>query len=264
MNNRRGDLAKQSGSGHKRRAAIITTAIVAVSSVLTLWIMAVLSGALSVPSLVVAIVTPKIVGVPLLFYILHKHLQLRTANKRLHILSTTDWLTACLNRGAFTERVVTDLGQVAGNELVSVALLVIDADNFKSVNDRFGHLQGDAALQLIAQAIRTNVRSTDVVGRLGGEEFGVYLHDANAEIADQIAQRIRLAVAKLAFSPDGQSCPLSVSIGAAAFNKPTSFEQIYGLADQRLFGAKRAGRNRVGSARPEDQLSSPTATSTTG
>ncbi len=125
------------------------------------------------------------------------------------------------------------------------ALLVIDADHFKAINDRFGHGQGDEALRIISRAIRNSVRGGDLVGRLGGEEFGVFLPGANEMNAADVAERIRRAIADAAFLPNGARCPLSVSVGGAVYEVRIDFSDLFRVADQRLYEAKEAGRNRV-------------------
>lgn len=169
------------------------------------------------------------------------HLQLAEAHARLSERARYDEMTGVLNRAAFmsalnNSRRRTDRG----------LLLIIDADNFKHVNDTHGHQQGDAALQLIAEAIRQSVRASDIVGRIGGEEFSVFLSGAEVEEGLVIAERIRLAVEALQFSPgDGTYLPLSVSIGASRYHRPLTWSQIMREADSRLYEAKRRGRNRV-------------------
>jgi diguanylate cyclase (GGDEF)-like protein len=93
---------------------------------------------------------------------------------------------------------------------------MIDADNFKSINDLFGHDAGDEALTIIARSIRTILRAGDLVGRMGGEEFGVYLPDVDQRGAEAVAERIRRSVNLAVFAPDGQQRSLSVSIGGVA------------------------------------------------
>src|SRR5690606_27358019 len=112
--------------------------------------------------------------------------------------ASTDWLTTCLNRRAFTHLVSDHL-----EETEVGAFLVIDADHFKFINDHFGHDRGDEALQLMADTIMASVREGDIVGRIGGEEFGVFLPDAGPETARQFGERIRRAVADAPFAPEG-------------------------------------------------------------
>ncbi|MDB5587032.1 MAG: hypothetical protein JWP26_2002 [Devosia sp.] len=229
-----------------RNAGLTLAASIAVSIILTNIFMEVFSAGLNVPGLMVAVLMPLVLGGPMLFYLTLRHEQLRHANRQLELLASTDWLTACLNRGAFTTRVLADLTR---RTLASTgdggALLIIDADAFKQVNDRFGHQQGDIALKVMANAIRDSVGVSGLVGRMGGEEFGVYLTGADPETADQVAERIRHAVATAQFSPHGTPWPLSVSIGGATFAQCADFNDLYRLADQRLYQAKSHGRDRV-------------------
>lgn len=229
-----------------RISGLLLAASVAVSIILTNIMMERFSQGLNVAGLMVALIMPLVLGGPMLFYLTLRHEQLRHANRQLERFAATDWLTTCLNRGAFTTQVLRDLDRHnAGLNGIGGSLLIIDADDFKGVNDRFGHQEGDAALRMIADAIRTSVRATDLVGRLGGEEFGVYLAGADLGTTDQVAERIRLAISRLRFSPAGQLYPLSASIGGAAFTQHADFNTLYRLADQRLYEAKHAGRDRV-------------------
>src|SRR5690606_16976246 len=116
------------------------------------------------------------------------------------------------------------------------ALLVVDADHFKSINDRFGHASGDAALKLIAAAIRASVRASDIVGRLGGEEFGVFLPGAGHAEAHRIAEAVRQAVQMIEFDAGDERCTLSVSVGGAVSGQAIGFGELFRSADQRLYG----------------------------
>lgn len=196
-------------------------------------------------SLISATVLPIILAGPLFLYLTTKRRELEIANLKLAMLAATDSLTACLNRGAFSARVD---GWLAAPEDVGPgrgALLVIDADHFKKINDSHGHDQGDEALKIIADAIQASVRSGDLVGRLGGEEFGVFLPGATPESAHDVAERVRLSVGSTAFQPNGKTATLSVSVGCATFVKPVDFSELFRVADERLYCAKNAGRNRV-------------------
>lgn len=243
MTDLRTGLPKRAWLRIQRVTGVITALSVALSVILTNTIMEVFSAGVNVQGLAVSIVTPIALGGPMTFFLLLKHEQLRHANQQLEYLATTDWLTNCLNRGAFTRLVTRHLDHRA--EATGGALLIVDADDFKAVNDRFGHDSGDDALRQIADAIRWAVRRTDIVGRLGGEEFGIFMAGADLAAADQIAERVRRAVSAIAFRPGGTDCPLSVSIGGAAYNTRAPFSDLYRLADQRLYEAKNTGRDRV-------------------
>ena len=227
-----------------RVTGAITLISVVLSVIFTNMIMETYSAGVNVQGLAVSIIMPLALGGPMTWFLVLKHEQLRHANDQLEHMASTDWLTACLNRGAFTGAVSSHLARRAprGN---GGALLIVDADDFKSVNDRFGHEAGDEALQLVACAIRKAVRGTDLVGRLGGEEFGIFLAESDAATADHVAERIRASVAAIAFAPGGTPCPLSVSIGGATYAEQAPFGELYRLADQHLYEAKNMGRDRV-------------------
>ncbi|MEO5760579.1 MAG: GGDEF domain-containing protein [Mesorhizobium sp.] len=185
-------------------------------------------------------------GGSFLFVLMWKIRQLAIAQRELSIVAATDSLTAVLNRGAFSMLVEAYLEQTRKQEHTNTgALLIIDADHFKSINDRLGHDCGDQALRLIAQAIKGQLRGGDIVGRIGGEEFGVFLPGVDPSQSWIVAESIRRRIREMDFSPGGQPCPLSVSIGGTSFNGPTTYEAIFSAADRRLYTAKSGGRDQV-------------------
>jgi diguanylate cyclase len=189
---------------------------------------------------------PLLLGLPFFFFLLNKMRQLAIAHHELFTLATTDSLTALLNRRAFTEMVNGYLKKAgAASSPVRGALLAIDVDHFKMINDRFGHDSGDEALKLIAATISSNVRDTDLVGRMGGEEFCVFTPGQLPEQIHVLAERLRLAISEAAFVARGQRHRLSVSVGGVFFDHDASFAELYRGADERLYCAKRTGRNRV-------------------
>ncbi len=192
------------------------------------------------------IVIPLVLAPPFFFFLLSKLRELSLAHHELMTVAATDSLTLCLNRRAFTALVDAYLDKITRQQTpANGALLVLDVDHFKTVNDNFGHEAGDEALKLIAGTIRSSVRELDLVGRLGGEEFGIFLPGVDPARTVIAADRIRLAVSLMDFRPQGQSCPLSVSIGGATFANGASFTELYRRADARLYAAKHAGRDRV-------------------
>lgn len=219
--------------------ATIIAGCVVVSVVLSYVMLRAQGQALDSHALTQAVVMPLILGTPILFYLLVRQQELKHAYSRLDIVASTDSLTGTLNRRAFTASATSLLNNTIG------ALLVVDADHFKRINDRFGHDAGDLALRKLADALRASVRKGDLVGRLGGEEFGVLLCDAGYDVASAIAERIRAAVGAIIFAPDGVACPISVSIGGAVASDRVRFTELFRLADRELYAAKRDGRNRV-------------------
>ncbi len=122
----------------------------------------------------------------------------------------------------------------------------MDLDNFKSINDRFGHATGDRVLRLFADTCVAALRSTDLVGRFGGEEFAVLLADANRDNAFIVAERIRHAFQASATVVDGKPVSGTISIGAAIIQDPEhNVATLLAQADEALYRAKGNGRNRV-------------------
>jgi diguanylate cyclase (GGDEF)-like protein len=126
-----------------------------------------------------------------------------------------------------------------------VAVMLADLDRFKAVNDRFGHAVGDRVLQIFAGAMQRSLRTTDVSGRLGGEEFIFLMPRANAAAAARIAERIRLKFAETARQIDGDAVGATVSVGLATANAPFELGALIAAADRALYRAKAEGRNRV-------------------
>lgn len=203
------------------------------------------------------VIVPTVIAAPLFFYFLNKLRELAVANHAMAIIASTDSLTGLLNRGAFIALAESCLSRRGTDDRESRgALLVVDADNFKTINDRFGHECGDDALKLIADAIRKTARVTDHVGRLGGEEFGIFLPGSSPMHAEYLAERIRLAIAGINFAPRDTPVALSVSVGCASFATGLPFKDLFRVADRKLYEAKDMGRNQVAASLvgPEDRL----------
>jgi len=148
-------------------------------------------------------------------------------------------MTGMLNRESFFAAVDRTRGRDNRG-----ALLIIDVDHFKKINDSYGHLSGDAALHAMAAAITGAVRDGDVLGRIGGEEFGAFLLGASDSDAAYVAERIRLAVELIRFRPvDERTVPLTVSIGGAVCTPDVTVSDLMRAADERLYEAKNRGRN---------------------
>jgi diguanylate cyclase (GGDEF)-like protein len=164
-------------------------------------------------------------------------------------LAQRDALTGANNRRVFDEH-LADLWQAAGQEHRPIAILLIDIDHFKAYNDRYGHLAGDEALRCVARTLQQSIQGPrDVLARYGGEEFAALLYGLDAQHAQQLAERMRRAVMALSIEHHGQrtQARVTVSIGIAAVS--ASLERnargALQLADQALYEAKLAGRNRV-------------------
>lgn len=218
----------------------ITLATVAVSELATFLISLTFNLNAELPAYTVSAVVPLLLAGPMTYFQLKRLEQVRMAYRDLERAASTDWLTGCLNRGAFTA-----LATAAAQDGAPGVLMIVDADDFKSINDTFGHEHGDQALRSIAGVIRANVRDTDLVGRLGGEEFGIYARDVSVRHGAVLAEAIREAVQDISFNPTDVHHALSVSIGVATAASSVTFARLFRIADQQLYAAKANGRNRV-------------------
>jgi diguanylate cyclase (GGDEF)-like protein len=169
----------------------------------------------------------------------------RRAERILTRAASTDPLTELLNR-----RVFFDLAEKAFAEALRcaqpLALLLIDLDHFKAVNDQFGHQVGDQALALAAQRLRANLRADDIIARYGGEEFIALLPNIWRAEALQLADRLRASVAMEPVRARNVQVPVTMSLGVACLDPsdpPESLDQLIAQADQALYAAKRQGRN---------------------
>lgn len=167
--------------------------------------------------------------------------ELSRVNDELERRTTFDAMTGVLNRETFLKR-LADLRRSAD----AGALLIMDVDYFKIINDSYGHLVGDTALIAIAQQIEPVLRSSDVVGRIGGEEFAVYLPGTDMETAIAVAHKIRARIESVEFSPEGRALhALTVSVGVGTVGPDRKVSEIMREADRRLYLAKERGRNCV-------------------
>lgn len=166
--------------------------------------------------------------------------QLASQNARLKELVDHDDLTKVLSRGALF-RFLYNAHERSTEEGTALAVLMLDIDHFKQINDTYGHMTGDAVLIQVASLIDKSIRSVDAVGRYGGEEFMVVLDGVGLAVALQVAERIRSTIAGFRFEHD---ISLSISGGLAVL-QGQGVDELVTLADNRLYEAKRTGRNRI-------------------
>lgn len=186
---------------------------------------------------------PFLVAYPLAISVVSHALssRVRNQNRLLEELTRTDALTSLPNRGRFEEVAIAELKRSARSGRPS-SLLMIDVDDFKRINDTYGHPAGDEVLKRIAALLRTGLRDIDTPGRWGGDEFCVVLPDAHLEAALQTAERLRATVeASTALS----RLKCTISVGAAETGRAADLRAWVAAADAGLYEAKGAGRNRV-------------------
>ncbi len=170
--------------------------------------------------------------------------------------AATDSLTGLANRWQFDEELALEWRR-AERVGDSLALILADLDDFKSVNDSYGHPVGDKVLRRIAEILATNIRQVDLAARYGGEEFAVIVPEADLEGAVQLAERLRTALETSEVElPDGKRMTVTASFGVAVKGDLLQGEDLIASADEALYEAKRAGKNRV-SPLPEGEDGGP-------
>jgi len=181
--------------------------------------------------------------------------QLEKEIKRLKELVYKDELTKLYNRRGFKEEADKFIHEVVTSKkyqekrksflIKNFSLIVFDIDNFKKLNDTYGHEAGDQALKLISQLILEKVREVDVVARWGGEEIVVGLVGASEVDAFKIADDIRGKIERMKLKWRGKTIKITISGGVASFDKIKNFEELFRQADQSLYAAKNSGRNII-------------------
>lgn len=183
-----------------------------------------------------------IVGFPLARFFIGQQVRLAAMAARLDHSARTDGLTGLANRTAFFERAET---AIAGVGPVPGALLFIDVDHFKRVNDSYGHQAGDAVLCALAAAIRASIRELDLAARIGGEEFAVFLTGADRDAALETAERIRQTAPEVGRGLGIAGLSVTLSIGVCLRQPGQTLSEMLLTADRNLYTAKGRGRDLV-------------------
>ncbi len=173
--------------------------------------------------------------------------RLKAANEKLRKLSVLDGLTELYNHRYFHERLQEEFER-ARRYRRNLALIMLDIDHFKKINDSYGHLFGDFVLKELARLIRDNLRKSDIAARYGGEEFALILPETEIQGATALGERLRQEVARHVFRMDGISVNITISLGAAAIFPATSTKgprDLLETADKALYYSKTHGRNRL-------------------
>ncbi len=169
--------------------------------------------------------------------------ELRTRMLEAHHMALLDTVTGLPNRLAYEERVEQELAR--WKRFASpLTMLMWDVDDFKSINDRFGHQAGDKALRVIAHSLKARLRETDFIARFGGEEFVCLLCGAEGEEALKVAEQMRQSVESNGFHSQGKPVRVTISCGVASFRQGDDLDQVFSRADKALYQAKRSGKNR--------------------
>ena len=174
--------------------------------------------------------------------------RMRDLHDQLRVQATRDALTGVYNARAFHEA-CAPLLQAAARRGQPCSVLFIDLDHFKRINDTLGHLAGDHVLQAVARTLGQALRRSDVLGRVGCEEFAAFLPDTDAAGAFKVAELLRQSVERLALTIEGQAVAVTASLGVTTYAGggpgTLSLQDIQRQADEAMYQAKAAGRNRV-------------------
>ncbi|TDY03988.1 sensor domain-containing diguanylate cyclase [Thiohalophilus thiocyanatoxydans] len=174
--------------------------------------------------------------------------ELQHANQDLERLASTDSLTGAANRRALMARAEQEIARAERYKL-PLSLILLDLDHFKEINDRYGHPTGDSVLKAFVAKVQSMLRPSDLLGRLGGEEFAILLPETGIEEASQVAERLQQSMAGKPMEIDNKAIPLTLSAGVVEFplQQGSGISEAFSLADKQLYRAKNAGRNRVAS-----------------
>ena len=195
-------------------------------------------------AVIMCAISPFFIGAPFSYLIAQMNRKLQMSQSELKRLADTDPLTGLPNRRSFFEAAEVTLERnVEQSEDCSV--LVIDADFFKDLNDNYGHAVGDQVLVLISQVLQECLRQSDLICRIGGEEFAVLLPGADATAAQRMAQRIVDKVNNTPLQHENTIIEYSVSCGVADTSASKNLDQLIRIADDAMYLAKAQGRNRV-------------------
>jgi len=235
------DIVRRLSLGRERFSALTLASTIAAGASL-LAAVALLRGA--APAGLLALIV--VLQVTLIGCTLGAHLAVSRRLAALERLADSDPATGCLNRRGF-ERALDSALTSALAIPKDVALLALDLDYFKRINDRFGHSVGDAVLSEVAATLADTVGAEGIVARLGGEEFSVLLPHADAEFAGEMAERLlaRLRTHELPVAAHGETITMSIGIAAERVSSRRDSAALRARADEALYMAKRGGRNRV-------------------
>ncbi len=176
---------------------------------------------------------------------IHDATRRKATERKLHLLATTDPLTKCSNHRHFLSNLRREF-RLARRKRAGLGFAMVDLDHFKRINDTFGHPVGDRLLRRIAGVLQKRLSGQGALGRLGGEEFGIVLSDASLDRADRVLNDLRTSVRTVVVPTDRGPASCTISVGATLLSPADPNEMsMMSRADQALYSAKAAGRDRV-------------------
>ncbi|MDM3871464.1 diguanylate cyclase [Porticoccus sp. W117] len=232
--------------GRNRTVALFAVACVLVSVLITYLVMAWFADGINTIGLVISILVPALIAPTATWHSTGLILKIHDLEQEARKLATYDSLTTVMTRRAFMDSALSVM-KVASRNHAPFSLLYLDVDDFKQVNDTHGHPAGDEVLRQFGEIIRHQIRASDLVGRIGGEEFALALADTHLGGAMHLAEKLRRSLGQhvVQYKQQAIQCTASIGISATEWNQPLSFEQLCNQADKALYRAKKSGKNRV-------------------
>lgn len=233
--------------GHVKMVILLTVVaiLLSVGMTLLLW-MQVFQREFDWVPVIISTVVPATVCPLLMWYVIGVTLDLHRLESQMRYLASYDTLTQVSTRRAFLNNFSQRL-QLAMQNKTGLAVAYLDLDDFKRINDRYRHAMGDQVLTQFAAVIRDNMRKSDPVGRMGGEEFALVISDISVDAALQVLEKLRQKTAQLRFSAHESEFGITVSIGMSYLKagEVSSVDQLLHEADNALSRAKKSGKNCV-------------------
>jgi diguanylate cyclase (GGDEF)-like protein len=223
---------------------VVTVLAILISVLMTVGLSALSGEGAGAQGILIAVIVPTVISTLFSYTFFGLLFQLDAAEKQLLELTRRDDLTGVYNRTYFIELAERELARCKryGN-IFSIA--IVDVDDFKQVNDTFGHLAGDQVLQIMTSVFLHHLRQTDTVARFGGDEFVLLLPYASQEHALGCIERIRCILENSSLTYAGQEIRFTVSVGTATYDGQSNLDMVLQLADKALYEAKKTGKNRA-------------------
>lgn len=193
-----------------------------------------------------------VVTLPFAWFLVGMLLRVHRDEQEMRSLASYDSLTGLLSRHAFFDN-ASNYVSLARREQKSFSVVIIDLDHFKKINDRYGHPAGDAVLKLFADVVNSVARRSDIIGRIGGEEFAIVLPSTASSEGLEFCERLHQAIDKAVLKFNGSAIRYTVSIGLSEFDNGSedSIDDLLARADLALYQAKQAGRNQTATFNPQ-------------
>ena len=218
--------------------SILLSVLVTAALVSAIW------GSVRLPELAMSAVITALVTPPISYFVARLQLQLNQASERLQKLVNVDPLTGVASRLYFTETVGSLISEKSKQNMPA-CVLMIDIDNFKSINDARGHAAGDAVLRSFSDAMRQSLRDGDLLARYGGEEFAILLPNTNAAAGRELAERLRFVTVSSQRLCEIAGRAVTISVGMVSLEEGADLDLMLAAADRALYRAKNQGRDQV-------------------